>query len=177
MKKKSIVLFASLALVTLAALTANSTTVTVESDDFIRCLIGDCRDTDPGYSIVTDPFDAYVSGTDLGTFAKGDSYTYIFFGDTNPSPTGLYDVYLAVPNDELREFVATLEGDVTPEMNARFESYLIDRYTGDAIEYEYLTSWSLGYGFNVPTGAFFNPYNLPFGAFSHYVGMVPLRRA
>jgi hypothetical protein len=169
MKIHHMVFFVILTLATLLPVTGSSATVTLESDDFIRCLIGDCHDTDLYYSDVEDPYDGLISGTDLGTFAKGDSLTYIFFGDTYPSPDGLHDAYLAVPNDELEEFITTPEGAVTPEMSARFLTYLLDRYEGfepwdepwvgcerDCVDFEYLIGASVGSGFNVPTGAFFN---------------------
>ena len=85
--------------------TANSTMTTIESDTFIRCLIGECMDTDG--NPVDNPFQDVIRGTDLGIFARDPydaGFTYIFLGDTdNPGVSdGRRDAYLKIPNNELR---------------------------------------------------------------------------
>jgi len=131
----------------------HSTDVTIESDTFIRCLIGQCETPSPFGS---------VRGTDLGTFASDPDplgFTYIFFGDTDRSPDETYgkkDAYLKVPNDRLRAFITqtTLSGaDMT-----EFAGYLQSEFA-DPFDYPYRWVDLESGGFYVPTGAFFSTWD------------------
>jgi hypothetical protein len=136
--------------------------VTVENDAFIRCLIGDCRDTDIGYSPIQDPFESVIFGTDLGTFAAGEFYTYMFLGDTcedEDLPCNDLDPYLKIPNGEdwqvLQFFITASQEDIAGH-EAEFLGYLQHEFNDP---FDYLFGWHTETGFHVPTGAFYNTTN------------------
>jgi hypothetical protein len=133
-------------------------TVTVENDGFVRCLIGDCRDTNTGYSEIQDPFNSVIFGTDLGTFAAGETYTYMFLGDTCEDQYSCSDLdpYLKIPNgDALRFYITASQGDIAGH-EAEFLDYLQHEFNDP---FDYLYGWDSEFGFHVPTGAFYNTTN------------------